>query len=399
MSLPDKQKKFWEAVIAGAVAGFLVSFIMTTYSQPANTTGSEIVSQGTTLMVEEESQTVDAVDKVLPTVVSIVVTKELEIIQRNPFLFDPFNFFGGDPFAPQQRGTVQKEKRQIGGGSGFIVTEDGLIVTNRHVVIDEDAEYSVVLNDGTTHEAEVLDRDLLLDLAVLKIEASDLPVVELGDSETVKRGQTVIAIGNALGEFQNSVTKGVVSGLGRNIVAGDRAGSSERLDAVIQTDAAISPGNSGGPLINLAGQVIGVNTAVSQEGENIGFAIPVNEATRMIESVKENGRIVRPYLGVRYLVLNETIAEKNDIEVDYGALIVRGNTREELAIIPGSPADKAGLVENDIILEVDGKKIDDENNLARALAKYNVGDVATLKVLSKGDEKEIRVTLTERSKE
>ncbi|MBT3412571.1 MAG: PDZ domain-containing protein [Candidatus Jacksonbacteria bacterium] len=398
MSLTEKQNNFVRSVIAGAVAGFLVSFVMTTYSNPSSPPPPDNSKNGSTLSVEEESQTVDAVEKVLPSVVSIVVTKELAIIQRNPFSFDPFNFFGGDPFA-QQRGTVQKEKRQIGGGSGFIVTEDGLIVTNRHVVIDEDAEYSVVLNDGTTHEAEVLDRDLLLDLAVLKIDAQDLPVVELGDSESVKIGQTVIAIGNALGEFQNSVTKGVVSGLGRNIVAGDKAGSSERLDAVIQTDAAISPGNSGGPLINLAGQVIGVNTAVSQEGENIGFAIPVNEATRMVDSVKENGRIVRPYLGVRYILLNEAIAEKNEIAIDYGALIVRGESREDLAIIPGSPADKAGLLENDIILEVDGSEINEENSLARALSKYNVDDVVTLKVVSKGKEKDVLVTLIERSQE
>ena len=398
MSLTEKQNNFVRSVIAGAVAGFLVSFVMTTYSNPSSPPPPANSKNGSTLSVEEESQTVDAVEKVLPSVVSIVVTKELAIIQRNPFSFDPFNFFGGDPFA-QQRGTVQKEKRQIGGGSGFIVTEDGLIVTNRHVVIDEDAEYSVVLNDGTTHEAEVLDRDLLLDLAVLKIDAQDLPVVELGDSESVKIGQTVIAIGNALGEFQNSVTKGVVSGLGRNIVAGDKAGSSERLDAVIQTDAAISPGNSGGPLINLAGQVIGVNTAVSQEGENIGFAIPVNEATRMVDSVKENGRIVRPYLGVRYILLNEAIAEKNEIAIDYGALIVRGESREDLAIIPGSPADKAGLLENDIILEVDGSEINEENSLARALSKYNVDDVVTLKVVSKGKEKDVLVTLIERSQE
>lgn len=395
----EHHRHLFQSIIAGALAGFIVAFVI--IQNPSWVKNNQVLQstndgqQNSVITVQEESQTVDAVKKVLPSVVSIVVSKELVTYQRNPFFGDPFDFFFGDPFEqPQQN--AQREKQQIGGGSGFIVSSDGLIVTNKHVVSDEEAEYSVVMNDGKTYDAKVLDRDPVLDLAVIKIDAKDLPSVELGDSEKIQIGQTVIAIGNALGEFQNSVTRGVVSGLGRTIVAGDRSGFSERLEEVIQTDAAISPGNSGGPLVNLAGQVIGVNSAVSQQGENIGFAIPIHEAKRMVESVKEVGRIVRPYLGVRYMVLNKEVAHQNNLPVDYGALVVRGERPADLAIIPGSPADKAGIVENDIILELDGTRIDEKNGLARLVARYKVGDTITLKVMHKGSKKDVSVTLTER---
>ncbi|HLD19686.1 MAG TPA: trypsin-like peptidase domain-containing protein [Patescibacteria group bacterium] len=395
----EHHRHLFQSIIAGALAGFVVAFVViqnpTLISQKGGVLKTNSKDSDSILNVQEESQTVDAVQKVLPSVVSIVVSKELVTYQRNPFFGSPFDFFFGDPFEQPQQNT-QKEKRQIGGGSGFIVSSDGLIVTNKHVVSDESADYSIVMNDGKTYDAKILDSDPVLDLAVIKIDAKDLPAVELGDSEKIQIGQTVIAIGNALGEFQNSVTRGIVSGLGRTIVAGDRSGFSERLEEVIQTDAAISPGNSGGPLINLAGQVIGVNSAVSQQGENIGFAIPINEARRMVESVKEVGRIVRPYLGVRYMVLNKEVAQQNDLPVEYGALVVRGEQQTDLAVIPGSPADKAGIVENDIILELNGTRIDEKNGLARLIAQYKVGDVIKLKVMHKGSEKEVSVTLTER---
>ena len=185
-----------------------------------------------------------------------------------------------------------------------------------------------------------------------------------------------------------------MSGIGRTIVAGGASGS-ERLEGVIQTDAAINPGNSGGPLVNLAGQVVGINTAIDRQGQLIGFAIPINTAKKVIESVEKHGRIVRPYLGVRYIMLNKQIAEDNNLDVDYGALIVRGEKRTELAVIPGSPADKAGLVENDIILEVNGVKVDENNSLAKLIQQYNVGDVITLKIWHKGEEKEVQVKLGE----
>ncbi len=256
-------------------------------------------------------------------------------------------------------------------------------------------EYTVLMNDESKHEAKVLARDPINDIAILKIEGQDFPTVELGDSSTLKVGQTVIAIGNALGEFRNTVSTGVISGLSRSITAGGAGIGSEQLIGVIQTDASINPGNSGGPLLNLAGQVIGINTAMASGAENIGFAIPINAVKNTIESVRQYGRIVRPWLGVRYVMVNKTIAEENKLSVDYGALIVRGEKVTDLAVIPGSPADKAGLEENDIILEVNGQKIDQDHPLAMIISRYQPGDEITLKVLHKGEEKEVKVKLEE----
>jgi len=352
------------------------------------------------ITVKEESVIIEAVEKVSPAVVSIIVTKDLPKIEQfyyNPFGDDDFfgDFFGGQFLIPgyRQEGT---EKKEVGGGSGFIISADGLVVTNKHVVLDEEADYSVLLNDERTFDAQVLARDPVNDLAVLKIKGDNignLPTVELGDSSNLKVGQSVIAIGNALGEFRNTVSVGVISGLARSITAGGR-GFAEELTNIIQTDAAINPGNSGGPLLNLAGQVIGINTAVAQ-GQSIGFAIPINEVKASIESVKENGRIVRPWLGARYMMLTEEIAKANNFEITEGALIVRGEERTDLAVIPGSPADKAGLVENDIIMEIDGKKLTRENNLAKVISKYKPGDEVELKIWHKGEEKIVKVKLGE----
>ena len=200
-----------------------------------------------------------------------------------------------------------------------------------------------------------------------------------------------------MGEYHNTVTKGVVSGLGRAITAGDEFGQAvEQLENIIQTDAAINPGNSGGPLINIDGQVIGINTAIDGGGQLIGFAIPINDAKADIQSVKKEGKIIRPFLGVRYQIINKEVAEKNDLKYDYGAIILRGENKEDLAITPGSPADKAGLVENDIILEVNGQKIDEKNTLSKIIAKKKAGDELTLKIFSKDKEKEIKVKLEEK---
>jgi len=353
------------------------------------------------MQIIEDSATVQVVEKSSPSVVSIVITKELDNIKTFGPSNIPFDFFGFEwPFFEPSEESDSEEpmKREIGGGTGFIVTDDGLIVTNRHVVTDQDAEYTVVLSDGTKYPAEVLAQDAFLDLAIIKIEAESLPILELGDSDDLKIGQTVIAIGNALTEYQNTVTRGVVSGINRRVVAGDQYGRSEVIEEAIQTDAAINPGNSGGPLLNLAGQVVGVNTAMSEGAQSVGFAIPINSAKKIVESVREHGRIVRPWIGVRYMILNESIAKENNISVDYGALVVRGRNPEELAIIPGSPADKAGLLENDIILEVEGEQINEENPLGRIINKYSPGDTVTLKILSKGEEKDMKVTLEEYNK-
>jgi serine protease Do len=351
--------------------------------------------------LEHESAVISAVERVAPAVVSIIVTKDLPVVERynsSPFGGSFFRDFFGDDFSeffetPQyrQRGT---ERRQVGGGSGFIVSADGYIMTNRHVVSDENAEYTVLLNDESKHDAKVLARDIANDLAVLKIEKNGLPFAPLGGSDNLKVGQTAIAIGNSLGEFSNTVSKGVISGLSRSVVAGG-FGQSEQLRGVIQTDASINPGNSGGPLLDISGEVIGINTAMAMGAENIGFAIPVNEVKKVFESVKEHGRIVRPWLGVRYVLINDLLVEANDLKRDHGALVVKGETESESAIISGSPADKAGIKENDIILEINGQKIDEGNTLADAIAKHKPGDEIVMKVFRGDAEEEIRVKLEE----
>ncbi len=348
--------------------------------------------------INEETLTIQAVQKNRSAVVSVVITKELQQYYNATGPNSPFDQFFGFPFGfdfgQTQPIPGPKQKTEVGGGTGFIISADGLIITNKHVVSDEQAEYSVVLNDGKRHDAKVVGRDPFNDIAFLKIEAKNLPVVALGDSSKAQVGETVIAIGYSLGEYSNSVTKGIISGLGRSIVAGG-GGQSEKLENVIQTDAAINPGNSGGPLLNLQGEVIGINTAVNNQGQLVGFAIPINTAKTQITSVKEKGKIVRPYLGVRYILLNEDIAKKNNLPVNYGALIVRGQSQTELAVIPGSPADKADLVENDIILEANGVKINSSHSLSEEITKYQPGDKLNLKVLHDGREKMITVEVGE----
>lgn len=398
---------FLFSLVFGTLSGFVGADIYNAYFNPSHNSGSlyqqpnePVVPNEKIKVIQEESGIIEAVKKVNPSVVSIIVTKDLPKIERyyiNPFGDDSFgNFF--DPFnftIPQekQNGT---EKKEIGGGTGFIVSSDGIIVTNKHVVEDEKAEYTVLMNDEKKYEAKVLARDSVNDIAILKIEEKDLPVVEFGDSDALQVGQIAIAIGNALGEFRNTVSVGVVSGLKRSIVAGGGiSGSSEQLSGIIQTDAAINPGNSGGPLLNSSGQVVGVNVAVAQNAQGIGFAIPINDVTKIINDVKEHGRIIRPYLGIRYMMVTKELAKKNKLSIDYGALIVRGDNKEDLAIIPGSPADKAGLVENDIILEVDGTKIDEKNPLVNVIQKYNIEDEIVMKVLHRGEEKTVKSKLEE----
>ncbi len=352
-------------------------------------------------LLSQDAMVVSAVKKTNPAVVSIVITKNVPKYElytpnreRNPFgnLFPDF-FFSVPEY--RQKGT---EEREVGGGSGFFVSANGLIVTNRHVVDQSDAEYTVFTNDGKKHAAKVAARDPVLDIAILKIEppvGGSFPYLSFGNSDSLEVGQTVIAIGNALAEYRNTVSVGVVSGLARSVVAGDSSGNQELLDHVIQTDAAINPGNSGGPLLDLSGRVIGVNVALAQGSQNVGFALPINSVKSSVESVKATGKIVRPYLGVRYITINAEIKEKNNLSVDYGVLVKAGATESELAVIPGSAADKAGIVENDIILEVDGMKLNEENTLASVIRQKKVGDMVTLKILHKGDTKTVKATLGE----
>jgi len=345
---------------------------------------------------------VGVVDKVGSAVVSIVATKDLPVFEQefiNPFGNDDFfsQFFG--PFQPQipqqeQKGT---EKREVAGGTGFIVSSDGLIVTNRHVVDIEGAEYTVITNKNERYSAQLLAKDPVEDLAILKINKTGLPTVELGNSDEIKVGQSVVAIGNALGEFQNTVSVGVVAGLNRTInIPGQNGQRGETIAGAIQTDAAINPGNSGGPLLNLKGEVIGINTAIVVGSQNIGFAIPVNKARRDLNSINSAGKISYPYLGVRYVLVNEDIQKEQNLTVSYGALILKGTGSQDPAIMPGSPAESAGLKEGDVILELNGQKVDFDNSLAALVQKRQIGETVTLKVLSDGIEKTINVTLAER---
>ena len=361
---------------------------------PGKDTGSE-------QLPEYETQVVAAVAKASPAVVSIVISRDVAVVEQyyeespgNPF--DPF----GDLLTPFQFRVPQYRQRgiqrqEIGGGSGFLVSPDGMIVTNRHVVDQDDAKYTVFTNDGTKYDAEVVARDPANDLAIIRIQGSGLPFLELGDSNQLHVGQTAIAIGNALSEFRNTVSVGVISGLSRSIVAGGGQGQPEQLEEVIQTDAAINPGNSGGPLLNLAGQVVGVNVAVALGTENIGFALPVNIAQEVVNSVKETGRIVRPFLGVRYVMITAALQEQNLLPVDHGALLLGGGEPTELAIVPGSPADTAGLKEGDIILEIDGVALNEERSLAGIIRTKRVGDMVTLKTLRAGEERTVTMTLSE----
>lgn len=352
----------------------------------------------------QEEATIDVVKEASPAVVSIIITKDLPVFEQ--YYVNPFpDFFGEEFLVPQQRqrGT---EKQQIGGGTGFIVSSDGLILTNKHVILDDEADYTVLTNDGKKLPAKVLAKDPVQDLALIKIDQekaidkdgklsfNQFSTLTLGDSDKLQAGQTVIAIGNALGEFQNTISVGVISGLGRTISASG-GGLVETLEDVIQTDAAINKGNSGGPLLNLAGEVIGINTAMSVEGENIGFAIPINKAKKDIESMKVSGKILFPFLGVRYVLLNEELAKNNNLSVNYGVWVQESNG--EPAIFPDSPAEKAGIREGDIILELAGEKITVNNTLSKIIMKYNPGDKVILKVLRQGQEMNIEVTLDKRS--
>jgi len=395
----------------GAIAGFYTGTLsagnLSFLNNPLVVKNNSPVAKSADL--QEQNSIVAAVKKASPAVVSVVISKNVPQYYGNVPNFSPNEFFNLNfPFGFQfqvpnlnptpapNSNQAPTQKQVVGGGSGFVISStEGLILTNKHVVADTQADYTVVTNDGEKLPAKVLARDPFNDIAVLKVDKTGLPEVTLGDSDQLQIGQTVIAIGNALGEYRNTVTRGIVSGIGRNVVAGDASGASESLENIIQTDAAINPGNSGGPLLNLAGQVIGINSAINQSGQLIGFSIPINQAKKDISNVKQYGKIVQAYLGVRYVIINDTIAKTNKLSVNYGALIVRGQSQDELAIVPGGPADKAGLVENDIILAVNGKKINETNTLSKAIQNFKPGDVITLKVSHKGQEKIVKVTLEE----
>jgi serine protease Do len=341
----------------------------------------------------EKSPIVEIVKKVCPAVITIVVSKNLPKIEG--FYMLPF---GTEDLIMPKVKDGKKELIKIGGGSAFLISKDGLILTSRHVVEDPDADYSVILEPNKTYSAKILERDPINDIAILKIEGEDFPYLELGDSEQIEIGETVIAVGNPLGEFHDTVSAGIVSGLSRYIQASNGISKqAERLRGLIQTDAAINPGNSGGPLINMEGKVIGINTAMVMGAQNIGFAIPINYAKKDLEEIKKFGRIKVPFLGIKYIILSKDLSEKNKLPVDYGALVVR-EVLGESPVIKHSAAEKAGIEEFDIILEAKGEKITTDNPLSDILQKCKIGEEIELKILRKGKELIKKVKLEEKNK-
>lgn len=337
-------------------------------------------------IVTSQSQLIAEIAKnVGPSVVSVDVTSESS---ATPSFFD---IFGGSS------GSQQMESA----GTGIILSKDGYIMTNRHVVPAGTTSVSVTLSDGTQLDnVEVVGRtndNDNLDIAFLKItdaKGHKLVPAAIGDSSKIQVGDAVVAIGNALGQFQNTVTSGIISGYGRSVQAGDSSGlgSTENLDDLFQTDAAINEGNSGGPLTNMNGQVIGINTAIASNSQNIGFAIPINDVVGLIKQVEDTGKFQRPYLGVRFVPLTADVAKQYGLDVNNGAFIAPANDGSE-AVVSGSPADKAGLKASDVIVSADGQKIDAQHSLTSIISKNTVGDTISLQVSRDGKMIDLKATL------
>ncbi|MBM3206261.1 MAG: trypsin-like serine protease [Candidatus Staskawiczbacteria bacterium] len=345
-------------------------------------------------MLKNSSPIIKIAKKVCPAVITVVVSKDL------PKVEDFYSFpYGGKEYIMPMMDNRQKnhmEKTQIGGGSGFIISRDGYVITSNHVVADTIADYTVIVDPKNKYSAKVLSRNPINDTAVLKIEGRNFSYINMADSNKIQLGEEVVAIGNPLGEFHDTLSAGIVSGLSRYITAfGGIDHQMQNLRGLIQTDAAINPGNSGGPLVNMKGEVIGVNTAMIMGAQNIGFAIPINYAKKDLAEVKKYGKIVMPFLGVKYVLLNKEMAKANKLPVENGALVVRELLGED-PVIKGSSADKAGIKEFDIILECNNQPISIENTLAQIMQKCAVGQETDFKVLRNGQEMVLKVVLTEK---
>ena len=335
----------------------------------ASGTQKKTASKGINELKSEERAMIALVDKATPAVVSIMVSR-----------------------------TSTRGITEVSQGTGFFVSRDGLLLTNRHVANNPNLVYSIVTLNGDRSDAKLIDFDTVSDLAILKVEAqTEFPYLAFSKMP-VQKGQSVIAVGNSLGEYPNTVTRGIVSGIGRTVVAGDGRGASSQIFGAIQTDAAINQGNSGGPLLNLDGEVVGINTAVSLEGQAIAFAIPGEEGRIVVESVQKSGRIMRPFLGVFVRLVTPQYARSANLTRDSGELIISEDPRFS-PIVPRSPAEKAGLAQGDIIFEINGKNLDANFRLPQAIAEYAVGEKVTLKVDRAGKNMAFAVVLDERKKE
>ncbi len=345
------------------VASFLGSWV---FLSSGLISSRNAVSTVNTVVSSDEQVTSKVAQKVSPSVVSVTTT-----------LITTTGYY---------------QTASEGAGTGVIISKDGYILTNKHV-INGASEVSIVMNDGSVHHnVKLVGVDPLNDIAFLKITDPPRGLVpaNLGNSSKVKVGQKVLAIGNALGEFQNSVTSGIVSGIGRPITADNGSSQGESLENLLQTDAAINPGNSGGPLVNLNSEIIGINTAVAADSQGIGFAIPINAAKGLVKGLLATGKVQRAYLGVTYVSITPAIAEKLNLPVKKGAYVYQENSS---SVIGNSPAAKAGLKDKDIIVKVGNTEVDQNNALSLLLAQYTPGDKVTLTVLRDGQKKEMDVTL------
>lgn len=346
------------------------------------------------------SPIVKTVQKTLPAVISIIIAKDAKEVQKElqnnlpPFLNLPEEQTKIPKDAIDAHGMVK-----IGGGSGFVVDQSGIILTNKHVIADPKAEYTIFDSVGEKYEAEIIARDPINDVAILKINTKKpLHALPLGDSTKIQLGKEVLAFGNALGIFRNTVSRGIVSGLSRAIAAqADPTAPPQEMRGLIQTDAAINPGNSGGPLVDSeSGEVIGINTALLFGAQNIGFAIPINHAKRDLTDLRKYDHISRPFLGVTYITVDENLKSKMGLSVDYGALITNEAHFEHRGVLANSPAHKAGIKEKDIILECNGERIGTEKTIQDFLEDMRVGDKVKFKVLRDKKEFEAKVVLAER---
>lgn len=370
-----RQRKFFMffgAIIACAAASFFGAWLLLA-TGIVHVDASQTISDNKQTLVLQQGEIVSEVfKKVSPSTVAITT----ESVDSSSQLLGP--------------------QVSQGAGSGIIISADGYILTNKHVVPNGTDKVTVVLSDGTQYtDVKIVGRDPSNDIAFLKINGvSNLTAATIGDSSRITPGQQVVAIGNALGLFRNSVTSGIISGIGRPIQASDESGSGtpEQLEDMFQTDAAINPGNSGGPLVDLKGEVIGMNTAVSQDGQSIGFAIPMNDAKGLINSVLKSGTIQKPYLGVRYISLTPEIAKQLNITITNGAY-VHGNAGQS-GVVAESPAAKAGIRDGDVITKINGQQITTDSGLATKLAQFNPGDKVDLTVVRGGQEQTISVTLS-----
>ena len=386
MTSNEKQKNFAVILLASLISGLFGGAVMMWVLMTFGLMNFE----GTTTIEYGEGSHIAAWETAAPAVVSIVAMKDLSEF------YNQFSFYGVD--VPSSDG----ELSEVSSGTGFIITADGLVMTNKHVVEDEDAEYVAIMSDGTELDAVILDKDPLNDIALMQLSGDEdligsLPTLEFADSDEISVGEPVLAIGNALGEYSNTTTAGIISATGRSIMAAGVSGGAESLVDLIQTDAAINPGNSGGPLVNMDGEVVGMNTAVDTSAAGIGFAIPANDVVVVVASYQEFGEIIRPFLGVRYVMVNAGMVNRMGLSVDHGALITGDKNAGLSATVEGSAAEKAGLKEEDIILTFNGRELNENYTLSNAVAGYFVGETVVLEVLRK--ERTITLELTLEARE